>query len=80
MSGIRRFAADPNGDFRWEAVDALRYKDEGSAHFRDVARQVLFSPADQACELRYFEIAPPLWRSWYAWLAYVLTTALVIWK
>ena len=58
MSEIRRFAPDANGDFRWEAVDLLRYKDEGSAPFRDVARQVLFAPADQACELRYFEVAP----------------------
>ena len=57
MSSIRRFARDARGDFRWEAVDTLRYKQEGSAPFKDVTRQVLFAPADQATELRYFEIA-----------------------
>ncbi len=58
MSAIRRFDADPTGDFRWQDVDRLQYKAEGSAPFRDITRQVLFSPPDQACELRYFEIAP----------------------
>jgi quercetin dioxygenase-like cupin family protein len=58
MSGIRRFAADAAGDFRWDAVDLLRYKQEGSAPFKDITRQVLFSQPDQACELRYFEVAP----------------------
>ena len=57
MSSIRRFAPDARGDFRWEAVDTLSYKQEGSAPFKDVTRQVLFAPADQATELRYFEIA-----------------------
>jgi quercetin dioxygenase-like cupin family protein len=58
MSGVRRFAADATGDFRWNAVDLLRYKQEGSAPFQDITRQVLFSQPDQACELRYFEVAP----------------------
>jgi quercetin dioxygenase-like cupin family protein len=58
MSGVRRFAADAAGDFRWDAVDLLRYKQEGSAPFKDITRQVLFSQPDQACELRYFEVAP----------------------
>jgi quercetin dioxygenase-like cupin family protein len=57
MSGIRRFAPQ-DGEFRWQAVEPLRYKDEGSAPFRDVTRQVLFAQPDQACELRYFEVAP----------------------
>lgn len=57
MSGVRRFAADATGDFRWDAVDLLRYKQEGSAPFKDITRQVLFSQPDQACELRYFEVA-----------------------
>jgi quercetin dioxygenase-like cupin family protein len=57
VSNIRRFAPDARGDFRWEAVDTLRYKQEGSAPFKDITRQVLFAPADQATELRYFEIA-----------------------
>ncbi len=58
MSGVRRFAPDVQGDYRWDAVDLLRYKQEGSAPFKDVTRQVLFAQPDQACELRYFEVAP----------------------
>ena len=58
MSSVRRFASDDAGAYRWDAVELLRYKDEGSAPFRDITRQVLFSQPDQATELRYFEIAP----------------------
>jgi quercetin dioxygenase-like cupin family protein len=58
VSGVRHFAPDASGDFGWERVERLRYKEDGSAPFRDVTRQVLFAPPDQACELRYFEIAP----------------------
>jgi quercetin dioxygenase-like cupin family protein len=58
MSGVRRFAAQATGDFGWAEVERLRYKEEGSAPFRDITRQVLFAQPDQACELRYFEIAP----------------------
>jgi quercetin dioxygenase-like cupin family protein len=58
MSGVRRFRPDAAGDYRWQGVELLRYKDEGSAPFRDITRQVLFAPPDQASELRYFEIAP----------------------
>jgi quercetin dioxygenase-like cupin family protein len=58
MSSIRRFAPDPAGNFRWDEVECLRYKEEGDAPFKDVTRQVLFAPPDQACELRYFEVAP----------------------
>ena len=58
MSSVRRFRADAAGDYRWDAVELLRYKEESSAPFKDITRQVLFSPPDQAAELRYFEIAP----------------------
>jgi quercetin dioxygenase-like cupin family protein len=58
VSSVRRFAADRDGDYRWDAVDLLRYKEEGSAPFKDITRQVLFSQPDHATELRYFEIAP----------------------
>lgn len=58
MSAIRRFEPDASGDFRWHDVERLRYKEEGTAPFRDITRQVLFAQPDQACELRYFEIAP----------------------
>lgn len=58
MSSIRRFRADSRGDFRWQDVDLLQYKADGSAPFKDITRQVLFSPPDHTSELRYFEIAP----------------------
>ncbi len=58
MSGVRRFQPDAAGNYRWQRVELLRYKDEASAPFRDITRQVLFAPPDQASELRYFEIAP----------------------
>jgi quercetin dioxygenase-like cupin family protein len=42
----------------WEDVEILAYKAQGSAHFRDITRQVLFAAPELGCELRYFEIAP----------------------
>jgi len=47
--------------YRWEAVDQMRYKDAGSAPFRDVTRQVLFADAAHGAEWRYFEVAPGGW-------------------
>jgi mannose-6-phosphate isomerase-like protein (cupin superfamily) len=44
--------------YRWEGVAHLPYKQEGSAPFRAISRQVLFSEADLGCELRYFEMEP----------------------
>lgn len=58
MSGVRRFLPGMGGDYGWQDVERLQYKEEGSAPFRDVSRQVLFALPDQGCELRYFEIAP----------------------
>ena len=46
------------GDFHWEGVDVLAYKQEGSAPFKDVTRQVLFDSSDPPAQLRYFEVAP----------------------
>lgn len=46
------------GESRWEGVEEMRYKAEGSAPFRDITRQVLFQDAALACELRYFEMQP----------------------
>lgn len=43
--------------YRWEAVELLAYKDEGSAPFKDVTRQLLFRTDALGCELRYFEVA-----------------------
>ena len=48
-------------DFRWEGVELRAYKDEATAPFRGVTRQVLASAADLSGELRYFEVAPDGW-------------------
>jgi quercetin dioxygenase-like cupin family protein len=45
-------------DFRWADVALRHYKDENSAPFKTVSRQVLFSDPKLAGELRYFEVAP----------------------
>lgn len=50
---IRAFA-----DFRWEGVEHRPYKEEGSAPFRAISRQVLFEEPALGCELRYFEMDP----------------------
>jgi S-methyl-1-thioxylulose 5-phosphate methylthiotransferase len=44
------------GDFRWEAVAHQPYKQDGSAPFKDISRQVLFHEDSLGCELRYFEV------------------------
>ncbi len=47
-----------NGDFTWEHVPVLDYKEEGT-HFRAVTRRILFEGSeDIPGQLRYFEIAP----------------------
>jgi quercetin dioxygenase-like cupin family protein len=42
--------------FRWEGVAHQPYKQEGSAPFKDISRQVLFNEDSLGCELRYFEM------------------------
>ena len=54
---IRPFTSGA-GAYRWDRVDVTRYKEEGSAAFRDVTRQTLFRRPDLRGELRYFEVAP----------------------
>ncbi|MBI5615424.1 MAG: cupin domain-containing protein [Gammaproteobacteria bacterium] len=44
--------------FRWDRVSVLEYKQDGSAPFLNVTRQVLFDEAGLGCQLRYFEVAP----------------------
>jgi mannose-6-phosphate isomerase-like protein (cupin superfamily) len=46
------------GNYRWEAVEELPYKDDGRALFKTITRQVLFSHPQMRGELRYFEVAP----------------------
>lgn len=43
--------------FRWDGVAHMPYKQEGSAPFKDISRQVLFQEPGMGCELRYFEMA-----------------------
>src|SRR5437868_8131027 len=45
-------------DFRWDDVEFLPYKQEASAPFKAISRQVLFHEPELACELRYFEMQP----------------------
>lgn len=44
-------------DFRWADVACMPYKEEGSAPFKAISRQVLFAEPSMGCELRYFEMA-----------------------
>jgi quercetin dioxygenase-like cupin family protein len=44
--------------FRWDGVDLLAYKEDGSAPFKAITRQVLFQRPELGCELRYFEMEP----------------------
>jgi mannose-6-phosphate isomerase-like protein (cupin superfamily) len=46
------------GDYRWEGVERLPYKEDDRALFKSVTRQILFSDPDLAGELRYFEVSP----------------------
>jgi len=43
-------------DYRWDGVLCQPYKQDGSAPFKDISRQVLFHEPDMGCELRYFEM------------------------
>ncbi len=42
--------------FRWQDVPCIPYKDDGSAPFKDISRQVLFDDPALLCQLRYFEM------------------------
>ncbi|MBX9773759.1 MAG: cupin domain-containing protein [Xanthobacteraceae bacterium] len=44
-------------DYRWDKVDLLPYKEDGSAPFKSITRQTLFADPALAGELRYFEMA-----------------------
>jgi len=45
-------------DCRWEGVELMQYKQEGSAPFKDITRQVLFDDPALAAQVRYFEMRP----------------------
>jgi quercetin dioxygenase-like cupin family protein len=57
MSGDNPLVRRHAGGFRWQEVDVLAYKEEGSAPFKDVTRQVLFEGSELPAQLRYFEVA-----------------------
>ncbi len=44
-------------EYRWDGVSRQPYKEEGSAPFKAISRQVLFAEPKLGCELRYFEMA-----------------------
>lgn len=48
---VRRY-----GNFNWAGVPLHPYKDDGSAPFKDITRQTLFTGPLHAGELRYFEM------------------------
>ncbi|MGZ5037152.1 MAG: cupin domain-containing protein [Usitatibacter sp.] len=58
MDGDAPLVRKHSGDYRWQAVDLLAYKQDPAAPFKDVTRQVLFEPKDVPVQLRYFEVAP----------------------
>lgn len=44
--------------YRWAEVPFLPYKEEGSAPFKSISRQLLFKEDALRCEMRYFEVQP----------------------
>ena len=58
MADLKPLVRKFSGDFHWQGVDVLSYKQDGSAPFKDVTRQVLFDSQDPPAQLRYFEVAP----------------------
>jgi quercetin dioxygenase-like cupin family protein len=58
MSSDHSLVRKRSGDYRWQDVDVLAYKQDGAAPFKDVTRQVLFEGGGVPAQLRYFEVAP----------------------
>ena len=58
MSDEKPLVRKHAGDYHWQDVDVLAYKQEGAAPFKDVTRQVLFEGEKLPAQLRYFEVAP----------------------
>ena len=54
----RNGVAEYRQGYRWQGVDEHVYKEEGSAPFKGITRQVLHSDSNLECELRYFDIEP----------------------
>lgn len=58
MSSDHPLVRKRSGDYRWQDVDVLAYKQDGAAPFKDVTRQVLFEGGGVPAQLRYFEVSP----------------------
>jgi S-methyl-1-thioxylulose 5-phosphate methylthiotransferase len=56
-SGGRLTHRRADGDYRWDGVERLPYKEDDRALFKSITRQVLFSDPELHGELRYFEVA-----------------------
>ena len=57
MTDASSFRLSQDG-FRWEGIELLAYKEDSSAPFKAITRQVLFQRPELGCELRYFEMQP----------------------
>lgn len=57
MASEQKIHRKANG-YDWDGVEKLPYKEDGSALFKSITRQTLFSDPDLDGELRYFEVAP----------------------
>jgi quercetin dioxygenase-like cupin family protein len=57
MSDGKPLVRKHSGDYRWQQVDVLAYKQDAAAPFKDVTRQVLFEGSELPAQLRYFEVA-----------------------
>lgn len=57
MSATKTKTKRAHQGYKWEDVEVLEYKSEGSAPFKDVTRQVLFEDPNLQAQLRYFEVA-----------------------
>ena len=57
-AGERTTHRATKGNYRWQGVEVLPYKEDERGLFKDITRQVLFSDSELAGELRYFEMAP----------------------
>lgn len=55
---IARLVVDQPEPFRWDGIDELAYKEDGSL-FKSVTRRVLFDDeTGQGVQVRYFEVGP----------------------
>lgn len=57
MSDTKPLVRKHSGDYRWQQVDVLAYKQDGAVPFKNVTRQVLFEGSELPAQLRYFEVA-----------------------